>query len=163
MSTLHLLGEAAVRRDLHRARVVLSSASPLRSDRRVPLCNHLVRMTELVGTAEPVVHQSAQALRDAAALFREDPGRSLRTEVLGALGSLHRATVRRTGWIDHRALPYLRANAPWLLDGVAGHAGAGLVPDAEDRMRARERLEQYRRWRLELWGPAVLDSGVLVR
>jgi hypothetical protein len=162
MSTLHRLGEAAVRRDLHRARVVLASASPLRASRRVPLCDHLVWMTELVGGGDAVVQNAAAAVHGAARAFSDEGDRGRRIELVGALGSFHRVTGRREGWIARSATPALQANTPWLLDGVSGHAGAGLVLDAEDRLQARIRVEQYRRWRIEMWGPVALSGNAVV-
>ena len=161
MSTLHRLAEAAVRRDLHRARVVLASASPLRATRRVPLCDHLLWLAELVGGGDEVVQNAAASLHGAAAAFRDDGCRDDRFALVGAIGSLLRVTGRREHWIARGAAPALQTNVPWVLDGVTGHAGTGLVIDAEDRVQARIRVEQYRRWRTEMWGPVALAGNVL--
>lgn len=158
MSTLHRFAEAAVRRDLHRARVVLSSGGQLYTDRRVALCEHLVWMTGLIDGEESVVDTAARRVRTTAYAFRDEGDRARRTDVIGAIGSLHRVTGRHTGWISAEADRRLCDQVPWLLDGAARHVGAGLVLDADARRTARERAEAYRDKRLAMWGPIVLHE-----
>lgn len=159
MNTLHLLGEAAVQRDLHRARVVLASGGHLRADRRTALCEHLAWIAGLVDPSRPVVGDAAVRLRDSAVVFAELPERAYRVEVLGAIGSLHRVVRRHQGWISAHVLPELGDQVPWLFDGVARHRGAGLSVSADVRLAGRERAETYRRRCLELWGPALFERA----
>lgn len=160
MSTLHRFAEAAVRRDLHRARVLLASGTRLSVDRRRALAGHLAWMARLVSTPDAAVTEAAAALFAAACAFRDDGERGRRVDLLGAIGAFHRVSGSREHWTSPEALRGIGQHVPWLLDGVATPPGAGLVlRESGGREQGRIRAAAYRRTKAHLWGTVSLGAA----
>lgn len=164
MSTLHRFAEAAIQRDLHRARVVLCAGTRFTADRREALTDHLAWMSGLVDSPDPRVTEAAGRLFAAAFDFHGEGDRGRRVELLGAVESLIRVTRGRDTWTSAEALWGLGEHIPWLLDGVAMPQGAGLVlREPGGGERGRLRAAAYRRARAHLWGTVSLSRPVSLR
>ncbi len=158
MSTLHRFAEAAVRRDLQRAHVLLADDARIVAERRRLLTDHLAWMSGLVDAPDERVADAATALFSTACAFREQGDRIHREELLAAVTALLRATERVPRWTSGEAVRGLGEQVPWLLDGVAMPPGAGLlVRDPGGREIARLRAAAYRRAKVRLWGAVSLE------
>lgn len=158
MSTLHRFAEAAVRRDLERARTVLADGTRLSADRRLLLTDHLAWMSGLVDSPDERVGETTSALFSCTYAFHDVGDRVRRDELVAAIDALLRATARCAGWTADEAVRGLGEQVPWLLDGVAMPPGAGLlVRDPGGREVARLRAAAYRRAKVRLWGTVSLE------
>lgn len=159
MSTLHRFAETAIRRDLHRARVVLASGTRLSTERRCALTDHLAWLSGLVEARDEVIDEAAGALFAAALAFRNEGDRPRRIDLLNAIRRLAKASVCSESWTSPEALRGLGEHIPWLLDGVAMPPGAGLVlREPGGRELGRIRAAAYRKVKAELWGPVGLTA-----
>jgi hypothetical protein len=159
MSTLHRFAEAAVRRDLSRARVVLASGIRLSPERRCALSDHLAWMSGMIESADERTCDAAYAVFTAACGFWEYGDRAHRIELLTAVTGLLRATEHTEGWTSRDAVRSLGEYVPWLLDGVAVPIGAGLqVRQAGGADERRMRAAAYRQAKAQLWGPVGLTA-----
>ncbi len=157
MSTLSRCAVAAVRRDLERARTVLSTEERLSSDRRRALTDHLVWLSGLVDRSLPVVSPAAHALAREAAAYRVSGERVRRLELLASIEAFLRAARPIEFWISLGAMRELGNHVPWLVDGLSIPPGPGLhVLCAEEPERARLTASTYRRTRALLWGTLPL-------
>jgi len=164
MRTLQLYAEAAIRRDLARARTVLAGTARLGPERRHAMVEHLTWMVGLVQPGTTGVSPAAAAVRDSATAFRQEGFGAEREDVVRALNALERVTARVHGWTAPDVLRVASSNLPWLLDAVDLRGGPGLVlPQAESPEESRSRLSEYRRKRLLLWGTVALRPTPVLR
>ncbi|MCW2854731.1 MAG: hypothetical protein JWR52_346 [Marmoricola sp.] len=166
MSTLSRCAVAAVRRDLERARTVLSDEERLAGDRRRALTDHLIWLSTMVESTVPVVSPAAHALAREATAYRASGDRARRLELVASIEAFLRAVRPIESWISLGAMRELGNHVPWLVDGLAIPPGPGLhVPGAEEPERARLTASAYRRTRSLLWGtlpllaPRQMNSG----
>lgn len=161
MSTLHRFAENAVRRDLGRARVVMASGTRLTTERRCALADHLAWMSGMVEAGDEAIADAAYAVFSASCGFWVHGDRAHRIELLAAVNALLRATEHAGGWTSAEALRGLGEYVPWLLDGVAIPAGAGLqVRQTGGADERRMRAAAYRQTRVQLWGTVGLTARV---
>jgi hypothetical protein len=157
MRTLQLYAEAAIRRDLARARAVLDSGARLGPERRHAMVDHLTWLMSLVQPGTTGVSPAAAAVRDGANAFRQDGFAAEREEVVRALDTLERVTSSIHGWTSPDVLRVASGNLPWVLDAVDPRGGPGLVLPATGSPEAvRSRATEYRRKRALLWGTVAL-------
>lgn len=157
MRTLQLYAEAAIRRDLARARTVLAGTSRLGPERRHAMVDHLTWLVGLVQPGTTGVSPAAATLRDCAVAFRPDGFGAEREEVVRALDCLERTTAQVHGWTSPDVLRVASGNLPWLLDALDPRGGPGLVlPPTGSPETTRSRLSEYRRKRVLLWGTVAL-------
>lgn len=161
MSTLHQVAESAVRRDLHRATGLLRRAERLSSERRAELTQHLVWMMSLTESGDPRVAAYAIELRRNAGAFGRTGERPERELLLAAVNRFLTAVSRIERWTSPAAVWGLEAHLPWLLDGLATHAGPGLhFRQHGSRDDARSRAAAYQRTRSRLWGTLALVHAI---
>jgi len=160
MTTLHLYAEAAIRRDLTRARVLLTSRVRMSTERRRALSEHLVWLSSLVRPGTDRISPASAAMRDAATAFGEDGLGAEREVLLGAIDALVEVTESWPGRWSAEDVPRVACgNLPWVLDGIPLRGGPGLVlPVQVNREAARTRAAAYRRKRAQLWGPVALAT-----
>ncbi|MFL6023528.1 MAG: hypothetical protein ACJ72O_09340 [Marmoricola sp.] len=161
MTTLHLYAEAAIRRDLARARTLLISRVRMSSERRRAVTEHLTWLTTLVRPGTERISPAAAAVRDTAAAFgREGLGHE-RELLIEALDVLVQTTATWPGrWTAEDVPRVACGNLPWVLDGIPLRGGPGLVlPSPTDPEMARTRAALYRRKRAQLWGPVALTPS----
>ncbi|MBO9520284.1 MAG: hypothetical protein J7518_02000 [Nocardioidaceae bacterium] len=159
MSTLHRFAEAAVRRDLSRARVVMASGVRLSAERRYALSDHLAWMSGMVESDDERIGDAAYAVFTTACAFWVHGDRAHRIELLTAVSGLLRATAHTEDWTSAEALRSLGEYVPWLLDGVAVPIGTGLqVRQSGGADERRMRAAAYRQAKAQLWGPVGLSA-----
>jgi hypothetical protein len=160
MTTLHMYAEAAIRRDLARARVLLTSRVRMPSDRRRAVSEHLVWLSTLVRPGTDRISPAAAAMRDAAVAFGEDGLGTEREVLISAIDSLTDVTESWPGRWSSEDVPRVACgNLPGVLDGIPLRGGPGLVlPIQVNREAARTRAAAYRRKRAQLWGPVALAT-----
>jgi hypothetical protein len=164
MTTLHLYAEAAILRDLSRARALLTTRIRLSSERRRALTDHLTWLATLFLPGTEQISPAAAAMRDSAAAFGADGIHEDRIRLVGAIDALVAATRNRPGrWTAEDVPRVACGNLPWVLDEVPLRGGPVLVlPRPEDPEAARQRAAEYRRMRARLWGPvALVPAGLL--
>ena len=160
MTTLHLYAEAAIRRDLARARVLLVSRVRISTDRRRSLAEHLVWLSTLVRPGTDRISPASAAMRDAAVAFGDDGLGTEREVLISAIDALVEVTSTWPGrWTAEDVPRVACGNLPWVLDGIPLRGGPGLVlPTQVNREAARTRAAAYRRKRAQLWGPVALAT-----
>jgi hypothetical protein len=158
MTTLHLYAEAAIRRDLTRARAVLTSRVRMSTERRRAVSDHLVWLSTLVRPGTERISPASAAMRDAAVAFGEDGLGTEREQLIEALDVLVGVTANWPGRWSAEDVPRVACgNLPWVLDGIPLRGGPGLVlPSPADPEHARMRAAAYRRKRAHLGGPVAL-------
>lgn len=161
MTTLHLYAEAAIRRDLARARALLSSRARMSTVRRQAVTDHLVWLSTLVRPGTERISPAAAGMRDAAAAFGDDGLGSEREVLIEAIDYLVGVTASWPGrWTSEDVPRVACGNLPWVLDGIPLRGGPGLVlPTPSDPEHARMRAAAYRRKRAHLWGPVALTPA----
>lgn len=161
MTTLHLYAEAAIRRDLARARTLLSSRVRMSTQRRRDLTEHLGWLASLVRPGADRISPASAALRQAASAFGEDGLGHEREQLIAAIDALVEVTAQWPGrWTNEDVPRVACGNLPWVLDGIPLRGGPGLVlPTPPDPEVARTRAALYRRKRAQLWGPVALTPS----
>ena len=161
MTTLHLYAEAAIRRDLARARALLTSRVRMSTERRRAVTDHLTWLASLVRPGTDRISPASAAMREAAvAVGRDGLGheRELLIEALDALIEVTASWPAR--WTAEDVPRVACGNLPWVLDGIPLRGGPGLVlPTPPDPEVARTRAALYRRKRAHLWGPVALTPS----
>ncbi|MFL6060191.1 MAG: hypothetical protein ACJ72E_03095 [Marmoricola sp.] len=159
MTTLHLYAEAAIRRDLARARTLLASRIRMTAERRQDVTEHLTWMASLVLGGTDEISPAAAAVRDAALAYGAEGLTEDRVALVRAIDGLVVATAARRGahWTADDVPRVACGNLPWVLDEVPLRGGPVLVlPSPPDAETARARAAEYRRRRAKLWGPVAL-------
>ena len=161
MTTLHLYAEAAIRRDLARARTLLISRVRMSTERRRAVSEHLVWLASLVRPGTARVSPAAAAVREAATVFGADGLGHDREQLISAIESLLGVAADWPGRWTNQDVPRVACgNLPWVLDGIPLRGGPGLVlPSPPDPELARTRAALYRRKRAQLWGPVALTPS----
>jgi len=158
MTTLHLYAEAAIRRDLARARTLLISRVRMSTERRCAVTEHLVWLANLVRPGTDRISPAAAAMRQAADAFGADGLGHEREVLIAAIDAFVAVTEGWPGrWTNEDVPRVACGNLPWVLDGIPLRGGPGLVlPSPPDPDLARTRAALYRRKRAQLWGPLAL-------
>jgi hypothetical protein len=161
MTTLHLYAEAAIRRDLARARTLLISRVRMSTERRRAVTDHLTWLATLVRPGTDRISPASAAMREAAVAFGADGLGHEREQLIEAIGALVEATSTWPGrWTAEDVPRVACGNLPWVLDGIPLRGGPGLVlPSPPDPEVARTRAALYRRKRAQLWGPLALTPS----
>lgn len=161
MTTLHLYAEAAIRRDLARARALLISRVRMSTERRRAVTEHLTWLASLVRPGTDRISPAAAAMREAAVAFGRDGLGHERELLIDAIDALSEATAHWPGrWTAEDVPRVACGNLPWVLDGIPLRGGPGLVlPSPQDPALARTRAALYRRKRAQLWGPVALTPS----
>ena len=161
MTTLHLYAEAAIRRDLARARTLLISRVRMSTERRRAVTDHLTWLASLVRPGTDRVSPASASMREAAVAFGADGlghERELLIDSIGALLDIASSWPGR--WTNEDVPRVACGNLPWVLDGIPLRGGPGLVlPTPTDPELARTRAALYRRKRAQLWGPVALTPS----
>ena len=158
MTTLHLYAEAAIRRDLARARTLLISRVRMSTERRRAVTEHLTWLATLVRPGTDRISPASAAMRDAAVAFGKDGLGHDREVLITAIDTLVEAAATwPSRWTAEDVPRVACGNLPWVLDGIPLRGGPGLVlPTPPDPEVARTRAALYRRKRAQLWGPVAL-------
>jgi len=161
MTTLHLYAEAAIRRDLARARTLLISRTRMSTERRRAVTDHLTWLASLVRPGTDQISPASAAMRDAAVAFGADGLGHDREQLIEAIEALVAAAAAWPGrWTAEDVARVACGNLPWVLDGIPLRGGPGLVlPSPPDPEVARTRAALYRRKRAQLWGPVALTPS----
>ena len=160
MSILHSYVEAAIRRDLTRARALLLTGSRLSSVRRHAVADHVVWLTSLAQLGTALISPAAAGLREATTTFGETGMAPDRDDLIRRIDVFLRVTADHPGsWTAPDVVRIARRNLPWVLDAIVVRGGPGLVlPSGDAPEDARSRAAEYRRKRSMLWGPVALAS-----
>ncbi|RNL79771.1 hypothetical protein [Nocardioides marmorisolisilvae] len=161
MTTLHLYAEAAIRRDLARARALLISRVRMSTERRRAVTDHLTWLASLVRPGTDRISPASAAMREAAVAFGKDGLGHERELLIEAIDILVDTTATwPTRWTAEDVPRVACGNLPWVLDGIPLRGGPGLVlPSPPDPEVARTRAALYRRKRAQLWGPVALTPS----
>ena len=161
MTTLHLYAEAAIRRDLARARTLLLARTRMSTERRRAVTDHLDWLKSLVRPGTERISPAAATMRQAAAAFGGDGLGHDRELLIDAIeGLLEVASTWPGRWTNEDVPRVACSNLPWVLDGIPLRGGPGLVlPSPPDPAVARTRAALYRRKRAQLWGPVALTPS----
>jgi hypothetical protein len=161
MTTLHLYAEAAIRRDLARARALLTSRVRMSTERRRAVTDHLTWLASLVRPGTDRISPASAAMREAAVAFGRDGLGHERELLIEALDALIEVTASWPArWTAEDVPRVACGNLPWVLDGIPLRGGPGLVlPTPPDPEVARTRAALYRRKRAHLWGPVALTPS----
>jgi hypothetical protein len=161
MTTLHLYAEAAIRRDLARARALLISRVRMSTERRRAVTEHLTWLSDLVRPGTDQISPAAAKVRQAAAAFGQTGLGHEREVLIEAIdGLVELAVTWPARWTGEDVPRVACGNLPWVLDGIPLRGGPGLVlPSPPDPEVARTRAALYRRKRAQLWGPVALTPS----
>lgn len=155
MTTAQGLVQQAVRRDLERARILLSSQLSISRERRHALARHLVWLLELV-SAEDEEFAIARAHVDRTAReFFASAQRVARRDLFHAVCELSRLQAERDGWLRPDALAQPGRQVHWLVDGLEARVGehlTRLLSPRGNHSPVRLRAEVYRYRKSLLWG-----------
>ena len=149
------LVQRAVRRDLTRARLLLSTAMVVDSDRREALVQHLDWLAGLLRTDDHEMRAVLGDLAEAARAFRECGDPILRLALLTAVVRLHTLLVRNRDWVGPAAIAGASRDVYWLVDGLEARACEHLTRVLAPRTTAvarRQRADVYRYRKTLLWG-----------
>jgi hypothetical protein len=164
MTTLHLYAEAAIRRDLARARTLLLSRVRMSTERRRAVTEHLTWLASLVRPGTDRITPAAVTMRQAAMAFGAEGLGHEREVLIEAIDQLIEVSLGWPGrWTNEDVPRVACGNLPWVLDGIPLRGGPGLVlPSPADPEAARTRAALYRRKRAQLWGPVALTPSQLL-
>lgn len=149
------LVQRAVRRDLNRARLLLSTTTFVDRDRRRALVQHLGWLADLLRTDEPELRSTLAELAAAARAFRDrgDPGE--RRALLAAVVRLNTLLGQGGDWVGPAAIAGATRDVYWLVDGLEARACEHLTRLLAPRttpVARRQRAEVYRYRKTVLWG-----------
>lgn len=157
MSTLLRFAEAAVVRDLNRARILLAGDDRLVSVRRRALTDHLTWLAKLVDSPDAAVMEAGTMVFADACIFGTEGDRPSREELIAAIDRLLYVVRHRQAWTTPEIVHHAAEHVPWLLDDAVIPPGTGLVlRQPVPPELARERAREYRRLKVQLWGPLAL-------
>jgi len=154
-TTPHGLVQHAVRRDLERARVVLSTQLTIDRQRREALARHLMWLLERVSTEDDELRAAKAQLARCARVFYGSGDRVPRRDVLLAVSELMRLQADRDGWVRQGTATDLWRQVHWLVDGLDARAGehvTRLLTPRGSLAPVRLRAEVYRYRKNLLWG-----------
>jgi hypothetical protein len=154
-TTLQGLVQRAIRRDLERTRVLLSTQLHIARQRREALAHHLIWLLQLVSSEDEEIGAAKTRLEQAAREFFGSGERVPRRDVLMAVCELAQLQVDRDNWVRQSSMGQLARQVHWLVDGLEARASeqvtrlltprGGLTP-------VRLRAEVYRYRKNLLWG-----------
>jgi len=145
----------AVRRDLERARVLLSAQLRIERDRRQALARHLLWLLELLATDDAEARSAMTELDRAARALFASGGRDERRDALRAVIELNRLLGTHSEWVGPAAVAGLARQVHWLVDGLDARACEHLTQLLSPRtapVHVKMRAEVYRYRKSLLWG-----------
>jgi hypothetical protein len=149
------LVQRAVRRDLERTRVVLSTQLSIARQRREALAHHLIWLLDLVSHEDEEIAAARTRLERAARDFFGSGDRVPRRDLLLAVSALARLQAERDDWVRPSSMTQLARQVHWLVDGlearVSEHVTRALTPRG-NLAPVRLRAEVYRYRKNLLWG-----------
>src|SRR5689334_13104020 len=112
------LVQRAVRRDLGRARLLLSTSAFVPRDRRRALVRHLDWLAGLLRAEEPELRPPLAELAEAALRFRDRGDPAERRRLLSAVVRLGGVLARTGDWVGPAAVARAGRDVHWLVDGL---------------------------------------------
>jgi hypothetical protein len=155
MTTAQGLVQHAVRRDLQRARILLSTQLTIAKPRREALAHHLVWLLDMMSTQDAEMTAAMARLDRAARAFFASPDRVPRRDLLVAVSTLGELQAARHDWIPVGDPNHLSRQVHWLVDGLEARAGdhvTRLLTQRSHLPKVRLRAEVYRYRKDLLWG-----------
>jgi hypothetical protein len=158
MSILHTYAEAAVRRDLIRARSLLGVRARLSTERRRALADHLHWLGSLAQPGTALVSPAVARFCAATTAFGETGTALEREALVRTIDAVLKVTASHPSiWTAPEVVRIACGNLPWVLDEATVRGGPGLVlPPTGMPQDARWQAAEYRRKRSMLWGPIAL-------
>lgn len=149
------LVQRAVRRDLTRTRLLLSTSTAVDRDRRRALVQHLGWLTGLLRAEDREMRVVLGELAEAARGFRGCGDPIQRRALLTAVVRLHTLLVRDRDWVGPSAIAGASRDVYWLVDGLEAraceHLTRLLAPRTTPEAR-RQHADVYRYRKAVLWG-----------
>ena len=149
------LVQRAVRRDLTRTRLLLSTTTFIDRARRRALVQHLSWFFELLRTDDPLLCCAVGELAAADSAFRECGDPAERRRVLAAVVRMQALLARSGDWVGPAAIAGATRDVYWLVDGLDAraceHVTRVLAPRTTPVIR-RQRADVYRYRKTLLWG-----------
>ncbi|HEY3015955.1 MAG TPA: hypothetical protein VGJ41_12635 [Nocardioides sp.] len=145
----------AVRRDLERARVLLSAQLRIERDRRQALARHLLWLLEVLVTDDAQGRAAMAELDRAARALFSSGDRGARGDALLAVSELNRLLGAHSEWVGPAAVAGLASQVHWLVDGLDARACEHLTRLLSPRaapLHVKMRAEVYRYRKNLLWG-----------
>jgi hypothetical protein len=149
------LVQRAIRRDLCRARLLLSTTTFIDRGRRRALVQHLGWLAGLLSADDAEMRAALGQLADAARDYHECGDPRQRRALLTAAVRLHTLLVRGRDWVGPAAIAGATKDVYWLVDGLDArsceHVTRVLAPRTTPISR-RQRADVYRYRKTVLWG-----------
>ncbi len=163
MTTAHGLVQQAVRRDLERARILLSTQLSIAKPRREALAHHLIWLLDRVHPQEAELSAAKAELDRCARVFFADGDRVPRRDLLLAVSTVTDLLGERDDWVQLGDVTALGRQVHWLVDGLESRVGehvTRLLNPRANLPRIKLRGEVYRYRKDLLWGgtPAYTRS-----
>ncbi|CUR55714.1 hypothetical protein NOCA230046 [metagenome] len=163
MTTAHALVQQAVRRDLERARILLSTQLTITKPRRQALAHHLIWLFDMVHPQDDDLAAAKHDVHHGARAFFASAERVPRRDLLLAVGVALDRLAERDDWIHLAEIAHLGRQVHWLVDGLESRVGdhvTRLLNPRANLPRVRLRGEVYRYRKDLLWGgtPAYTKS-----
>ncbi|MGD9962132.1 hypothetical protein [Nocardioides sp.] len=155
MTTAQGLVQHAVRRDLERARILLSTQLSISRARREALAHHLIWLLDMVSAPDREFADAMRELGRSANEFFASAERVARRDVLVAVTELSRLQGARREWVQGCEVSTLGRQVHWLVDGLEARAGdrvTRLLNPRANMARVKLRGEVYRYRKDLLWG-----------
>lgn len=149
------LVQRAVRRDLHRARLLLSTSAFVTRDRRRALVAHLDWLADLLRGRDPELRSALADLAVTSRAFRDRGDPAQRRALLAVVVGLANLLAREGDWVGPAAIAGATRDLYWLVDGLDAGACEHLTRLLAPRttpLASRQRAEIYRYRKTLLWG-----------
>jgi hypothetical protein len=149
------LVQRAVRRDLGRARLLLSTSVFIDRGRRRALVQHLDWLAEMLRADDLELREALRELYATSRAFRECGDPPQRRSLLAAVVRLGALVSREGDWVGPAAIAGASRDVYWLVDGLEArtceHVTRLLAPRTSPTSR-RQRADVYRYRKTLLWG-----------
>jgi len=155
MTTANGLVQHAVRRDLERTRILLSTQLHISRERREALAHHLLWLLELVAADEEEMALARAHVDRTAREFFASAERIPRRNLLYTVSELARLQAERDDWLRLGDRSMLARQVHWLVDGLEARAGDRILRLLAPRRvltPVKLRAEVYRYRKDLLWG-----------
>jgi hypothetical protein len=149
------LVQRAVRRDLERTRVLLSTQLQITRQRREALAHHLIWLLELVDSEDEAIATARVRLEHAARVFFGSGERVPRRDLMLAVSELARLQADHHNWVRQSSTTELARQVHWLVDGLEtskSEQAMRLLRERGNLAPVRLRAEVYRYRKNLLWG-----------
>jgi hypothetical protein len=149
------LVQRAVRRDLERTRILLSTQLQITRQRREAVAHHLIWLLVLVDSEDEAIATAKVRLEHAAREFFGSGERVPRRDLLLAVSELARLQAEHDNWVRQSSMTELARQAHWLVDGLetrTSEQAMRLFRQRGNLAPVRLRAEVYRYRKNLLWG-----------